>query len=466
MAVFLQPSLSGGELTPGLRGRVDLARYVVSLGKARNFITKPTGGGAKRPGQIFRGRMKYGDRFTRLIPFIYSTEVKYVVEAGDQYFRFWVNGALLTEVQKPISFVSNAAPAVVTVTGHGYQTGDHVLIENVQGVTRVNGRTYQINVLTADTFELIGSDTTGDPPYSAAFNIDAASRVVEVATPYTSAMLPQVRHTQSADVLYLTHGSVPIKELQRITATSFQLVNFDFRRGPFRGFNTDEAKIMAVSGTTGSVTVTTNTATFDPAMVGSLIYIEEKELRGVRPWASGEKNVPIGVLRRSDFKVYRASARASGGSEGTPYQISGATRPSHSVGRAWDGPGDVKNDGVNDYAVGTEWEFVHNTFGILQITGYTSPTNVTALVIERIPDSIVGTAPAPSFGPFVFSGNGVQTTFSPLTGITSTNPVDFSVTIGGAPQQPNPNYPGGGGVSGGGGGNPRPGTGSTRTFLE
>lgn len=451
MARFLQPSLSGGELAPGLRGRVDMARYPVSLGRSRNFITKNTGGGVKRPGQYFRGRAKYGDRFTRLIPFIYSTEVRYVIEAGDLYFRFWVNGQLLTNSTKSITGITQANPAVVTSNAHGFVNGDHVLLQSIAGMDQLNDRTYEIAVVTANTFQLVGVNSTAMAAYTSG---GTASRVVEVATPYTAAMLPVVRLTQSADVLYLAHGSVPTKELRRTTATSFQLVDFAFRRGPFRSFNTNEAAIMAVSGTTGVVQVTTNVPTFDPLMVGSVNYIEEKELRGIKPWASAEKNVPIGSLRRSDFKVYRAVSVPS--VVGPAYYITGATRPTHTSGRAFDGPQDVKNDGVNNYTVGVEWEFAYNTFGIFQITSYTSPTQVTALVIERIPDSIVGTAPAPAAGPFLFVGDGVTTVYA-TPGITSDNPVDFVVTLGGVPIQSNPSYPGGGGVGGGGGGNPRPG---------
>ncbi|WP_394765337.1 hypothetical protein, partial [Stenotrophomonas sp.] len=95
MARLLQPSMSGGELSPGLQGRVDMVRYAISLKTCRNVITKPTGGGEKRPGYLFRGGAKHNARPTRFIPFIYSTTVKYAIEMGDGYMRFWVGGALL-----------------------------------------------------------------------------------------------------------------------------------------------------------------------------------------------------------------------------------------------------------------------------------------------------------------------------------------------------------------------------------
>ena len=385
MGMFLQPSLSGGELAPGLQGRVDTARYQISLKTCRNVITKPTGGAVKRPGTIFRGEVKDSSKRVRLVPFIYSTEIKYLIEMGHNYMRFWVGGALLR---------------------------------------------------------------------------DGSNNIVEVATPYDQTMIGDVRFTQSADVLYLVHPTVRPKELRRIAADDFDLVDFNYRRGPFRGFNTDEALLMAVSGVEGNVTVTTNADAFTAEMIGSLIYVEEKELRSVKPWVPGErgdgsKGLALGNLRRSDSKVYRCVGVPSlTGLTGTPYYLAGSVRPTHETGRAFDGPQDVKDDTVNEYVVGVEWEYVHGGFGILQITGFTNSKQVSALVIERIPDSIVGTAPSPG-NTWTLSGNGVTKQFT-IAGATSSSYLDYQVTIGGTPIQSNPNYPGGGGIGGSGGGT-RPG---------
>lgn len=374
MARMLQPSMSGGELSPGLHGRVDMVRFAISLKTSRNVITKPTGGAAKRPGLIFRGEVKHSDRDTRLVPFIYSTVVNYLIEMGDGYLRFWVDGALLR---------------------------------------------------------------------------DGAGAIVEVATPYTGSLIYDVRFTQSADILYLVHPWIPPKELRRTAATAFELRDFVFRRGPFRPFNTDEAALLAVSGVQGVVAVTTNVATFTPEMVGSLIYAEEKELRSVKPWVAAEKNVPLNALRRSDQKVYRAvSVPSTAGLAGEkPYYVCGSVRPVHDVGRAFDGPQDIKDDGVQEYVVGVEWEYVHGGFGIAEITAYTSPYEVTATVIERMPDSIVGTAPPPVAGPWTFNGDGTAAQFS-ITGATSDSYLDYRVTINGVPVQSNPYYPGGSGTGG------------------
>lgn len=439
MAKILQPSLSGGELSPGMRGRVDLARYAISLGLARNFNTKPTGGGAKRTGGIFRGRVKFPNRKTRLVPFVYSTQVRYLIEMGHGYMRFWTNGSLLTSVQRTITGITLGVNTIVTAPAHGYVNGDQVVIYGARGSTKLNFRTYSIINVTTDTFELAGTNTVGVAFYTGGA---IAGKVVEVATPYDENMIWSVRFTQSADVLYLVHGQVTPRELRRTSATSFEMRDFPFKRGPFRPNNSNDSFVMAASAPTGQVTITCNTDVFSEAMIGSLIYLEEQELRGVKPWASAEKNVVIGSLRRRDGKIYRAvSIPAILGSAGAPYYVTGAQAPTHESGRAFDGPQDIKFDGVNDYAVGVEWEFLHNVFGIARIDAYTNTKTVTATVIERLPDSITGTAPVPGMT-WNITGDGVNLSYA-IAGATSPSNSSYTVTINGTPVQSNPNYGGG-----------------------
>lgn len=389
----MQASLAGGEMSPGLWGRVDIARYAISLATCRNCVVKPSGGAMKRPGKRFRTEVKVSANRTRILPFVYSTETKYLVEAGNLYFRFLVNGSYL---------------------------------------------------------------------------LDGSNNIVEVVTPYVSADLEKLRITQSADVLYIAgvNGAtkIPPKELRRLTATSFELRDHDFKNGPFRSLNPKEAVIMAASGKIGNVTVTINTPTFNAAMVGSYVYLEEKELRTVKPWEPLERNVAVGEQRRSDGKVYRASdvSGTAGLTGGTPYYITGNTRPVHEIGRAWDGPGattDARSDGANAYRVGVEWEYVHGGYGIVKLTGYNSPTSMTGVVVARIPDAIVGTAPSPS-STWTVSGDGATKVFA-VAGAVSASNADYSVVIDGSPVSPNPYQPPttGGGGTGGGGNTGRPGEG-------
>lgn len=55
--------------------------------------------------------------------------------------------------------ISNANPAVVTSTAHGLNDNDIILIEGL-GWTKLNNRTFRINEVDANTFELENVDTT------------------------------------------------------------------------------------------------------------------------------------------------------------------------------------------------------------------------------------------------------------------------------------------------------------------
>jgi hypothetical protein len=64
-----------------------------------------------------------------------------------------------------ITGITQASPAVVTAVGHGLEDGDVVEITAVVGMTEVNSGRYIIEVLTVDTFALLGVDSTGYGAY-------------------------------------------------------------------------------------------------------------------------------------------------------------------------------------------------------------------------------------------------------------------------------------------------------------
>ncbi len=91
--------------------------------------------------------------------------------AGGLSYKF--NGseiAIATEfdVESPpqaISAITQANPPVVTSTTHGYADGDIVKITGVVGMTELNGKTFIINVINANSFELFDVDATGYGAY-------------------------------------------------------------------------------------------------------------------------------------------------------------------------------------------------------------------------------------------------------------------------------------------------------------
>ncbi len=91
----LQPSFSGGEISPSLQGRVDSTAYGSWLKTARNFYVHPQGGASNRQGTLFMGEAKYTDKDCRIIPFVLGEEEAYVLEFGEQYVRVYSAGGLI-----------------------------------------------------------------------------------------------------------------------------------------------------------------------------------------------------------------------------------------------------------------------------------------------------------------------------------------------------------------------------------
>ncbi|HEY7824650.1 MAG TPA: ubiquitin-activating E1 FCCH domain-containing protein, partial [Acidimicrobiia bacterium] len=83
-----------------------------------------------------------------------------------------------TTTTASITGITQALPAVVTAPSHGFTTGDSVTISGVAGMTAVNGGPYTITVLTGNTFQLDGIDSTGFGAYTSG---GTASRTVASA---------------------------------------------------------------------------------------------------------------------------------------------------------------------------------------------------------------------------------------------------------------------------------------------
>ena len=155
MAKLVQPSFSKGEISPELHGRVDVSAYSIGLATAKNAVVHTYGGISKRPGSKFIGPVRDHDAgMVRLIPFEFKTDDSYILEFGDEYMRVIRNDAHVIETAQNIEGATKADPVVITITSHGYSTGDELLISGVSGMTQLNGKRFKITVLTANTFSL------------------------------------------------------------------------------------------------------------------------------------------------------------------------------------------------------------------------------------------------------------------------------------------------------------------------
>ncbi len=83
-----------------------------------------------------------------------------------QQTRFFIQKLGTNGTAKTITAITAAKPAVVTATAHGLATGDVVTLAAIVGMTQLNGQSFMIKVVTANTFELVGSDSTGYTTYT------------------------------------------------------------------------------------------------------------------------------------------------------------------------------------------------------------------------------------------------------------------------------------------------------------
>lgn len=91
----IQPSMAGGEFSPALRSRVDLAKYNVGLAIAKNIIIHPHGGASNRPGLEFISEVKDSTKKPRMVDFEADAGDTYVIELGDAIMRIFRNGAIV-----------------------------------------------------------------------------------------------------------------------------------------------------------------------------------------------------------------------------------------------------------------------------------------------------------------------------------------------------------------------------------
>jgi hypothetical protein len=100
-------TFSSGELSPMLDGRTDIQAYYNGVKEAENFIVLPFGGLTRRPGTYYVAAVKNSSAAAHLIPFQFSTEQAYIIEAGDKYMRFYMDNGYINDTNSTIPYEIN-----------------------------------------------------------------------------------------------------------------------------------------------------------------------------------------------------------------------------------------------------------------------------------------------------------------------------------------------------------------------
>ena len=110
-ATWVQTSFNGGEWSPLVYGRFDVARYKTALATCSNYLATVQGGLTKRSGTRFVAAVKNSVNPVRLVRFEFSITQAYVLEFGAGYIRFYLNDGQLLNGGVPYEIVSPYALA-------------------------------------------------------------------------------------------------------------------------------------------------------------------------------------------------------------------------------------------------------------------------------------------------------------------------------------------------------------------
>jgi len=227
----IKPNFTSGEVSPLIKGRVDVSRYLSGVARMENMLPLVQGGAFRRSGTVFGAETKDSGK-VRMVPFIFSEEQSYTLEFGDLYIRFYTQNAQVTEAGTAITNTSQTNPVVVDATAHGLSNGDRVVITGVIGMTELNNREFTVANQTANDFELSGIDGTGFTAYTSGGTV---AEIFEIVSPWSGTEIQELQFAQSADVMYITHPDFDVRKLSRTSALVWPLTPVTFTGITFTG---------------------------------------------------------------------------------------------------------------------------------------------------------------------------------------------------------------------------------------
>lgn len=333
-------SFNGGVVSPLLEDRTDLEWYFSSCLRMENMIATPWGAAMRRPGTRFVVATKDSSKASQPLPFDFSgaDEQAYIIEAGDAYMRFAKNRAQIVVADTDAAIANGTFTSNITGWDDRSGAGSSIAHDATNGRLSLvsNGTTAghaEQDVATTDTgveqvikFRVLGAPgdeitfqvgssstgaeilgpltkgvgyhcvafTPGASPFYVQFKQSTAKTLqiddvalidataLEIASPYAAADVAAIKITQSADVLFLAHGSYPRYRLNRYGHTTWSLVEIGPQDGPYLDENTT-ATTLTPGATTGlGVTLTASATTginggegFKTTDVGRIIRMKQ-----------------------------------------------------------------------------------------------------------------------------------------------------------------------------------------------
>jgi hypothetical protein len=157
----IQTNFTGGEFSPRVLGRVDIAKYPNGCETLENVLPLIHGGAVNRYGSIYVAPAKFAAKKARLIPFVSSVSAAYVLEFGDLYMRVFTNNG---QVAGPYEVVTPYTEAMLPDLDYA-QSADTMFIFHPANVIYRNRR-FADNAwdLSGAPFKVVPVDEIGDYP--------------------------------------------------------------------------------------------------------------------------------------------------------------------------------------------------------------------------------------------------------------------------------------------------------------
>ena len=95
-------SFNAGEISPYVSSRIDVEKYKNAVETMTNFYALGTGPARKRNGTQFVKEVKDSTKEVRLIPFQFSADDTFMLEFGEEYIRFYTDGARIEVSNVPL----------------------------------------------------------------------------------------------------------------------------------------------------------------------------------------------------------------------------------------------------------------------------------------------------------------------------------------------------------------------------
>ena len=163
MAKLYTRSFNGGIISPDMFGRIDDVKNNTGLRSIINMIVLPQGPVSSRPGMAFVREVKDSTKYTRLIPFRYSSTQTQVLEFGEAYIRFHTFGATVMNTASGLSAWSSVT---AYVPGNRVTKGGKIwycVVASTNDDPEVGANQYDPTPVVSDVWELT-SAASATPP--------------------------------------------------------------------------------------------------------------------------------------------------------------------------------------------------------------------------------------------------------------------------------------------------------------